>query len=103
MSMRSDSSQRNDRILSLGKLAAPNHVAHGFDQLGGIVADAVLENGFNIFDIFNLFRRIAFDYRQIRLLAGSDRPDFFALAEKLSAIESGNVNRLHRRESGLYQ
>ncbi len=34
--------------------AAAHHAAHRFDQLGGIVADAVLEHGLDIFNIADL-------------------------------------------------
>src|ERR1039458_1201401 len=84
-------------------LSAPNHAAHRFDQLGGIVADTVFEHGLNVLDVFDLLRRVALDHDQIRLLAGSDGADAVELSQELRAIRGRNVNGLQRCESRFNQ
>ena len=75
-------------------LSHSHQSAHRFNQLPGIIAGSILEDGLNVLDVLDFFRRIAFDHHQIRLLAGGNRPDPIKFSQILSSVEGGNVNRL---------
>ena len=81
----------------------PDSAAGGLDQLGGVVAHAVLENGLHVLNVGNVFRRIAFDDDDVGLLAGDDAADLVGNAEPLRAVEGSDLNGLNRREAGLDQ
>src|SRR5579885_3381450 len=71
----------------------------GFDELGGIVSDPIFENGFDVFDVVDVFRRIALDNDEIGLLAGSDRADVVEFSQILRAVGRSDMDCFDRSES----
>ena len=64
--------------------------AHAFDQLLRVVADAVFEDGVDIFDIFDVGRRVALDENEVCLFAFCDGADAILAAEVDRAIFGGD-------------
>ena len=50
-------------------LMKPDSALYGIDQLPRVVSNAILKNNFDIFDIVDLCRGIAFDDHQVGLFA----------------------------------
>jgi len=75
--------------------------AHGFNELRGVVADAVLEDDLNLFDVFDIGRRVSLQHDDVGSFAGSERTNLVELAEEFGAIRSGDVNGLELREACL--
>src|ERR1700738_4550847 len=78
-----------------------DRAAHRLDQLRGVVADAVLEDGLHFLDVGDLDRGIAAHDDQVGELAGHKRADAVRLAEEGGAVGGGDVDRLERRKAGL--
>jgi len=53
-------------------LLQPYESAYGVDQLGRVVADAVLEHRLDLLDVGDVGRGVAVDHHQVGLFAGSD-------------------------------
>lgn len=64
--------------------------AHGFDELRGVVANAVLEDDLNLFDVFYIGRGISLQHDDVGCFAGSQRANFIELAEEFGAVRSGD-------------
>src|ERR1700733_14424992 len=92
----------NQPLLTLS-LPNSHQSAHRFNQLGRIITNSILKDRLHVFDVFNLLRWIAFDYHQVRLFPGRDRPDAVQLPQILSSVKRCNVNRFNRRESRFNQ
>ena len=65
--------------------------AHGFDELRGVVADAVLEDDLNLFDVFDIGRGVSLQHDDVGGFARSQRANFIELAEEFGAVRSGDV------------
>src|SRR6266568_6538306 len=76
---------------------------HRFEQLFGVVSDAVLEDDFDVFDIRDARGGIALHHHEVRVLSGRDRADLILAAEKDRTVQRRDPNRLDRCESGLHQ
>jgi hypothetical protein len=48
--------------VALGGSVKADLAAHGFDELRGIVADSVLEDDVNLFDVFNVGRGVSLQH-----------------------------------------
>src|SRR6266567_8808186 len=84
-------------------LAQTDLRARGFDEFRRVVTDAVLEHDFDFLDVFDIRGRISLYHDDIAQLADRQRADSIQLTEKLRAIGSGDVNRLHRRKPRFYE
>src|SRR6266702_7683392 len=84
-------------------LAQTDLPARGFDEFRRVVTDAVLEHDFDFLDVFDICGRISLYHEDIGQLADRQRADSIQLTEKLRAIGSGDVNRLHRREPSFHE
>ena len=71
------------------------------DQLGGVVADAILEDDFDLLDVFDLLRRIAAKDDDIGSFSGRNRPNRCVFAQEYCAVQRSNADRLDRGESGF--
>ena len=85
----------------LGGSVKADLAAHGFDELRGVVADAVLKDDLNLFDVFDIGRGVSLQHDDVGCFAGSQRANFVELAEEFGAVRSGDVNGLERREAGI--
>src|SRR5437660_9746071 len=85
-----------DSVLAVASL-------HRIDQLLRIVADAVLENDFNIFHVRDMRCWIAFYDYEVCILSRGDRSDLVLLTHIGCAIQGGNLDRLQWRETGFHQ
>jgi len=68
--------------VALGGSVKADLAAHGFDELRGVVADAVLEDHLNLFDVFDIGRGVSLQHHDVGCFAGSQRADFVELAEE---------------------
>src|ERR1700747_1027244 len=87
--------------VALGGAMKADLAAHGFDELCGVVTDAVLEDDLNPFDVFDIGRGVSLQHDDVGGFAGSQRANFVELAEEFGAVRSGDVNSLERREACL--
>jgi hypothetical protein len=83
------------------RLVKADLAAHGFDELRGVVTDAVFEDDLNLFDVFDIGRGVPLQHDDVGGFAGSQRANFIELAEEFGAVRSGDVNGLERREACL--
>ena len=95
------SAHTRSKFASLGGSVKADLAAHGFDELRGVVADAVLEDDLNLFDVFDIGRGISLQHDDVGCFAGSQRTNFIELAEEFGAVRRGDVNGLERREACL--
>src|SRR5436309_13271215 len=84
-------------------LAQTDLPARGFDEFRRVVTDAVLEHDFDFLDVFDIRGRISLYNDDIGQLADRQRADSIQLTEKLRAIGSVDVNRLHRRDLRFHE
>src|SRR6266567_2787752 len=84
-------------------LAQTDLRARGFDEFRRVVTDAGLEHDFDFLDGFDIRGRISLYQDYIAQLAVRLRADSTQPTEKLRAIGSGDVNRLHRREPRFHE
>src|SRR6266568_1569828 len=84
-------------------LAQTDLPARGFDEFRRVVTNAVLEHGFDFLDVFYIRGRISLYHDDIGQLADRQRADSIQLTEKLRAIRSGDVNRLHGRKPRFHE
>src|SRR5271163_3386489 len=75
----------------------------GVQQLLRVVADTVLEDNFDIFDVGNLLRWISLDHHQVGVLSRSHRADLLVSTQVNGAVQSGYLDGLDRSESGFDQ
>ena len=76
---------------------------YGIDELLRVIADAVLKDDLDLFNIRNRCGWIAFDDHEVCILAGGDGSDLALLAQVDRPVQGRNSNGLDRRESGLDQ
>ena len=86
-------------ISLLPPLAQANESFHRIDEFGGVVADAILEDHLDVFNVLDIGRRVALQNDDVGRFAHCKRADFIQLAEKLSAIGRGDVNGFDWREA----
>src|SRR5574337_1756515 len=72
---------------------------HRFQQRLRVVADAVLEHGFDVFDVIDVTRGIAFHDDQVGILARGDRTDAVLQSQIERAVATGDADRLFGRET----
>ena len=74
---------------------------HGVEQQRRIVADAILEHGFDFLDIRDLPRRVAVDHDQVGILTWLDRTDLQVEPEVDCAVERADPDRLDGEKPAL--
>src|SRR5437660_12923162 len=67
-------------------LSRPDYPSHRLDELRRIVANAILKNDFDVFDIFDFLRGIAFYNNDVGLCAGGNRAHAIHLSPEWCAI-----------------
>src|SRR5215469_9768002 len=82
-------------------LAVPS--SHRVQELLGVIADPVLEDNLDIFDVDNSPGRITFDDDKVGILARRDRANFILLSHVGRTIQCRDLDCLNRSESGLDQ
>src|SRR5512133_3782603 len=74
---------------------------YGFEQLGRVVRDAVLEDELHFANIGDPVGGVAVDDDEVGMLAGGDRADAVLLAEELRAVGRGDPDGFDGRESAF--
>ena len=73
--------------VALGGSVKADLATHGIDEFRGVVADAVLEDHVNLFDVFNVGGGISLQHDDVGCFAGSQRANFVELAEDSAPFE----------------
>src|SRR4030095_4261186 len=76
----------------------PHPPFHRRDELGRVVADAILEYGGDLADHARVARSAALQHAQVRELALLDRADLVVNTEDLRAVRRHDLHHLWRRE-----
>ena len=83
--------------------ADANLPAYRINQPVRIEGSAIFENDFDIFDVRDARRRIAFDQHQIRTLSRRQRSDVLLATEEARAVLGGYVNSFNGAETRFNQ